>query len=151
MLLYKGLRAKLWPQSPCTLHHQKKSCSSSEGLERTSHRFVKVSIIDQDFSFTSCRGLTFRSSLEQTISLQPRSCSALKTLQQLLTPTASSHSPSQRVGLASMLTLDIAPAGSLTGWRAHQELIDALPYVDPLTTSEQRAVDQLIEEEVSAS
>lgn len=47
-----------------------------------------------------------------------------------------------------MLALDVAPAGSLTGWRAHQELIDALPYVDPLTTSEQRAVDQLIEEEV---
>lgn len=47
-----------------------------------------------------------------------------------------------------MLALDVAPADNLTGWRAHQELIDALPYVDPLTTSEQRAVDQLIEEEV---
>ena len=48
-----------------------------------------------------------------------------------------------------MLALDSPPAESLTGWRAHQELIDALPYVDPLTTSEQRAVDQLVAEEVS--
>ena len=47
-----------------------------------------------------------------------------------------------------MLALDSVPAGCLPGWRAHQDLIDALPYVDPLTTSEQRAVDQLIEEEV---
>ncbi|KAK9828137.1 hypothetical protein WJX74_000261 [Apatococcus lobatus] len=50
-----------------------------------------------------------------------------------------------------MLALDSAAADSLTGWRSHQELIDALPYVDPLTTSEQRAVDQLIEEEMRKS
>ena len=51
--------------------------------------------------------------------------------------------------MAPTLALDSAPAAGLTGWRAHQELIDALPYVDPLTTSEQRAVDHLIEEEVN--
>ncbi|KAK9868164.1 hypothetical protein WJX84_005084 [Apatococcus fuscideae] len=53
--------------------------------------------------------------------------------------------------MVQMLALDSPPAESLTGWRAHQELIDALPYVDPLTTSEQRAVDQLVAEEMRRS
>ena len=60
-----------------------------------------------------------------------------------------SESVSDSLDLVAMLAIDSAPARGLTGWRSNQELIDALPYVDPLTTSEQRAVDLLIEEEVS--
>ncbi len=49
--------------------------------------------------------------------------------------------------MALTLTNDSAPSSSLTGWRAHQKNIDALPYHDPLP-DDVRAVESLIEEEV---
>ena len=47
------------------------------------------------------------------------------------------------------LALDVAPAGQAAGWRKHEDLIDALPYVDTLSAVEKASVDTLIREEVS--
>ena len=47
------------------------------------------------------------------------------------------------------LALDVAPAGQAPGWRKHEDLIDALPYVDTLSEAEKASVDALIREEVS--
>lgn len=41
-----------------------------------------------------------------------------------------------------------APLALGYGWRKNEDLIDALPYVDPLTPEDKRAVEKLIEEEV---
>lgn len=46
------------------------------------------------------------------------------------------------------LALDSAPAGQAPGWRRHEDLIDALPYVDAMTPEEKQKVDRLIQEEV---
>ena len=46
------------------------------------------------------------------------------------------------------LALDSAPAGQAGGWRQHEDLIDALPYVDTLSDAEKVMVDKLIREEV---
>ena len=48
-----------------------------------------------------------------------------------------------------LLALDVAPAGQASGWRKHEDLIDALPYVDTLSVAEKASVDALIREEVS--
>ena len=47
------------------------------------------------------------------------------------------------------LALDVAPAGQAEGWRRHEDIIDALPYVDTLSAEEKARVDVLIKEEVS--
>ncbi len=47
------------------------------------------------------------------------------------------------------LALDVAPAGQAPGWRKHEDIIDALPYVDTLNDTEKASVDALIREEVS--
>ncbi len=44
-----------------------------------------------------------------------------------------------------------APLALDYGWRKHEDLIDALPYVDPLTPEDKRTVEKLIEEEVRYS
>mmetsp|Transcript_34726 Transcript_34726/g.98403 ORF Transcript_34726/g.98403 Transcript_34726/m.98403 type:complete len:249 (+) Transcript_34726:209-955(+) len=41
--------------------------------------------------------------------------------------------------------------GQASGWRKHGDLIDALPYVDPLTPEDKRYVDKLVEEEMRRS
>ena len=48
------------------------------------------------------------------------------------------------------LALDVAPAGQAPGWRKHEDIIDALPYVDTLSEAEKARVDALIREEVCA-
>ena len=49
------------------------------------------------------------------------------------------------------LALDAAPAGQAAGWRKHEDIIDALPYVDTLSTEEKARVDELIREEVGCA
>mmetsp|Transcript_18191 Transcript_18191/g.54664 ORF Transcript_18191/g.54664 Transcript_18191/m.54664 type:complete len:310 (+) Transcript_18191:390-1319(+) len=49
------------------------------------------------------------------------------------------------------LALDSAPAGQAPGWRRHEDLIDALPYVDAMTPEEKQKVDRLIQEEMKNS
>ena len=50
--------------------------------------------------------------------------------------------------MAHALQLTDVVHGEQKGWRRHQHLVDALPYVDGLTPAEKQAVDKLIEEEV---
>ena len=38
-----------------------------------------------------------------------------------------------------------------TGWRKGEHLIDALPYIDPLTPDIKKQVERLVEEEMRAS
>jgi hypothetical protein len=52
--------------------------------------------------------------------------------------------------MAQPLALDSVPAGEAAGWRRHEDLIDALPYVDTLSDVEKVMVDKLIREEVCA-
>lgn len=47
------------------------------------------------------------------------------------------------------LRLDYAGHGQASGWRRGEDLIDALPYIDPLTPEVKKQVDRLIEEELS--
>ena len=49
------------------------------------------------------------------------------------------------------LQLDSAAYGEATGWRRGEHLIDALPYIDPLTPDVKREVEALIEEEMRSS
>ena len=51
---------------------------------------------------------------------------------------------------AEPLALTDVAHSELRGWRRHQDLIDALPYVDARAPAEKQAVDRLIEEEVRA-
>jgi hypothetical protein len=53
--------------------------------------------------------------------------------------------------MARPLALDIAPHGEATGWRAGEQHIDALAYIDPLTEEEKAEVNKLIEDEVCFS
>ena len=48
------------------------------------------------------------------------------------------------------LALDSAAVGEAAGWRRHEDLIDALPYVDTMSPEEKQKVDRMIQEEVCA-
>ena len=50
--------------------------------------------------------------------------------------------------MTQFLVLDNAPAGEAASWRRHEDIIDALPYVDTLSDAEKVMVDRLIREEV---
>lgn len=47
------------------------------------------------------------------------------------------------------LALDVAPADALPGWRAGEDAIDALPYVDPLADEERAKAERMVAAEVS--
>lgn len=49
------------------------------------------------------------------------------------------------------LALDYRAYGDAEGWRRGEHLIDALPYIDPLTPDIKKQVEKLIEEEMRAS
>jgi pre-mRNA-splicing factor SPF27 len=57
------------------------------------------------------------------------------------------HSGQQQQPLA----LDSAAYGQASGWRKGEDLIDALPYIDPLTPDIKKQVEALIEEEMRSS
>lgn len=48
------------------------------------------------------------------------------------------------------LALDSAAVGEAAGWRRHEDLIDALPYVDTMSPEEKQKVDRMIQGEVCA-
>ena len=50
--------------------------------------------------------------------------------------------------MAKALALDYTAHGQAAGWRRGEDLIDALPYIDPLTPEMKKQVDQMIEEEL---
>ena len=49
------------------------------------------------------------------------------------------------------LALDFKPHGQAAGWRKGEDIIDALPYIDPLAPEAKKVVDALIEEELKRS
>ncbi len=56
-----------------------------------------------------------------------------------------------KAGATAPLALTGAAHGEASGWRRREDLIDALPYIDPLTPDIKKQVEALIEEEMRSS
>lgn len=52
--------------------------------------------------------------------------------------------------MASPMAIDNAAHGEQSGWRAREDLVDALPYIDTLSPEMKDEVDRLVQEEVMA-
>lgn len=50
--------------------------------------------------------------------------------------------------MSSPLAIDSAEHGQQSGWRAGEDLVDALPYIDTLSPEMKDEVDRLVQEEV---
>ena len=50
--------------------------------------------------------------------------------------------------MSAPLALDFKAHGQNSGWRKGEDLIDALPYIDPLSADVKRQVDALIDAEI---
>lgn len=53
--------------------------------------------------------------------------------------------------MSAPLALDYKAHGQSSGWRKGEDLIDALPYIDPLPADVKRQVDALIDAELKKS